>query len=191
MYSYVVDHDYGISPNPFGGFCTLAFCKFSEDGVRRNVVEMAEVGDWIVGTGGKSKLSAGHGRLVYAMRVTEKLTLRDYFRDARFKNRAGNKENIHLVGSAERFALISETFYYFGNKAPKFASRHRNNPIEKKGPAYRAAFEDDFITDFVAWLEEQFTFGVHGSPCAASDLKSETCELTQLPKKRAQRTQVC
>ncbi len=101
MYSYVVEHDYGLSPNPTRGFCTLAFCKFSEGGDRRNVVEMAEVGDWVVGTGGKSRLSAGHGKLVYAMLVTEKMTLQDYFRDPRFKDRAGNE--MHLGGSTDRW----------------------------------------------------------------------------------------
>jgi hypothetical protein len=109
MYSYVVEHDYGISPNPNGGFCTLAFCKFSEDGVRRNVVEMAKVGDWIVGTGGNSELSAKHGKLVYAMLVTEKMTLQDYCRDPRFKHRAGNE--MHLAGSTDRSALISDHFF--------------------------------------------------------------------------------
>lgn len=89
LFSYVVEHDYGLSPNPAGGFCTLAFCKYNTAG-RRNVVELAGVGDWVVGTGGSGPRSAGHGRLVYAMRVTEKLTLRDYFRDSRFAHRAGN-----------------------------------------------------------------------------------------------------
>src|SRR5260370_22346988 len=79
LFYYGVQHDYGLSPNPSGGFCTLAFCKFSTSG-KRNVVELAEVGDWVIGTGGSHPVSAGHGRLVYAMRVTEKLNLRDYFR---------------------------------------------------------------------------------------------------------------
>jgi hypothetical protein len=84
IYSYVVEHDSGLSPNPTGGFCTLAFCKFTRDGITPNIVELARVGDWVAGTGGKCGTSAGHGRLVYAMRVTEKMTLRDYFRDPRF-----------------------------------------------------------------------------------------------------------
>jgi hypothetical protein len=89
LYSYVVEHDYGLSPNPSGGFCTLAFCKFSMSG-KRNVVELAKEDDWVIGTGGSGPLSAGHGRLVYAMRVTKKLTLQEYFRDPRFAHRAGN-----------------------------------------------------------------------------------------------------
>src|SRR5437764_1227671 len=89
MFSYVVEHDYGLSPNPSDGYCTLAFCKFKKK-TRRNIVEIAAVGDWVVGTGGKSSTSAGSGKLVYAMKVTEKKTLREYFLDPRFAVRAGN-----------------------------------------------------------------------------------------------------
>jgi hypothetical protein len=138
MYSYVVDHDYGRSPNPNDGFCTLAFCKYSEDGAKRNIVEPAEVDDWIVGTGANSKLSAGQGKLVYAMLVTEKMTLQDYFRDPRFKHRAGNETNMHLAGSTDRFALISDHFFYFGKAAPKFEKRHLHHPIEKRGRGHRS-----------------------------------------------------
>jgi hypothetical protein len=182
MYSYVVEHDYGLSPNPSGGFCTLAFCKFSEDGVRRNVVEMAELGDWVVGTGGNGELSAGQKRLVYAMLVTEKITLQDYFRDPRFKRRAGNE--MHLAGSTDRFALISDLFFYFGRNAPRFEKRHLDYPIEKRGPAYRStSFTEEFIADFVAWLEENYTVGIHGDPCAECNEETETCE-TLRPRRK-------
>ncbi len=54
LYSYVVDHDYGYAPCPFGG-CTLAKCKYGtikcKTGTRRNIVELAEEGDWIAGLG--------------------------------------------------------------------------------------------------------------------------------------------
>jgi hypothetical protein len=82
-FSYVVDHDYGYAPCPFGGVCTLAKCKYGsikcKSGTRRNIVELAEEGDWIAGTGGVDlDKSAGHGKLIYAMRVDEKITLREY-----------------------------------------------------------------------------------------------------------------
>jgi hypothetical protein len=164
LYSYVVEHDLGLSPNPFGGFCTLAFCKFSNS-ERRNVVELADVDDWVVGTGGLGPLSVGeHGRLVYAMLVTEKLTLREYFRDPRFAHRAGNE--LDLAGDTERFALISDYFFYFGTNALRFADRHLEYPIEKRGPGFRSRFPAEFIADFVAWLEQRYAVGVHGNPCA-------------------------
>ncbi len=182
MYSYVVEHDYGRSPNPDGGICTLAFCKFSGDGVRRNIVEMAKVGDWIIGTGGNNDLSAGHGKLVYAMLVTEKMTLQDYFRDPRFNGRAGNE--LHLTRSSDRFALISEHFFYFGRNAPAFAKRHLDYPIEKRGPRHRStSFKKEFIADFVAWLEENYSVGIHGAPCAEGDQETETCVTTRPRRK--------
>lgn len=75
LYSYVVARDYGFAPNPFYGFCTLATCK---PDIRRT----AEVGDWIIGTGSRSKGREGH--LVYAMRVSETMTFDQYWGDARF-----------------------------------------------------------------------------------------------------------
>src|SRR5260221_12084613 len=74
LFSYVVDHDYGYAPCPFGGFCTLAKCKYGSK--KRNIVEMAEEGDWIAGTGGADLgKSAGQGKLIYAIRVDENVPL--------------------------------------------------------------------------------------------------------------------
>jgi hypothetical protein len=87
LYSYIVDHDTGKAPNPFGGFCTLVCCKFSNHRKWKNIVELAEKGDWIVGLGGKSKKSSGHGTIIYAMLVTEKIPLAEYCRLSRFRNR--------------------------------------------------------------------------------------------------------
>lgn len=83
LFSYVVDHDYGYAPCPFGDFCTLAKCKYGtikcKSGTRRNIVELAEEGDWIAGTGGADlDKSAGHGKLIYVMRVDEKISLQEY-----------------------------------------------------------------------------------------------------------------
>ncbi len=41
IFSYVVDHDNGFSPNPYYGVCTLAHCKFGKKG-KKNVVELAQ-----------------------------------------------------------------------------------------------------------------------------------------------------
>jgi len=186
LYSYVVQHDFGLSPNPSGGFCTLAFCKFSRDGVTPNIVELARVEDWIVGTGGKSTLSAGHGRLVYAMRVTEKLTLWDYFRDPRFRVRDGNVPE--FAGETDMFALVSDHFFYFGRNAPRFEQRHLKHPIEKRGPGYRSRFSQEFSDDFVSWLEDTYEPGVHGLPSAehpnARWAWGEDCQVRRPPRCR-------
>nr|WP_198999685.1 hypothetical protein [Flavobacterium sp. ASV13] len=77
LFSYVLRYDDGAAPNPFWGICTLAICK---PDIRRT----ANVGDWIIGTGSKnSRLKDGNtydlsDSVVYAMKVTEKLSLEDY-----------------------------------------------------------------------------------------------------------------
>lgn len=115
LFSYVVDHDEGFAPNPFGGFCTLAKCKYRK-GNRRNIVELAQIGDWVAGTGGQNlKKSAGNGKLIYAMRVDEKLTLAAYYVDLRFQGRADNTRDDS--DKIDRFVLISQHFFYFGRNA--------------------------------------------------------------------------
>ena len=134
LFSYVVDHDLGFAPNPFGGFCTLAKCKFASK--KRNIVEMAEEGDWIAGTGGADlSKSAGHGKLIYAMRVDDKLTLAEYCRAYN-----GNRVDAeHEVLEDGRFALISRYFFYFGRNAigvSEVPRKHLDHAFEKKGPGY-------------------------------------------------------
>lgn len=166
LFSYVVHHDFGLSPNPKGGYCTLAFCKFREPGQRRrNVVEMAEEGDWVVGTSGKGEQSFGaHGHLIYAMEVTQKLTLRDYFLDPRFTGRAGNRPE--FSSHTDMFALVSDHLYYFGRNARPLARRHINRGIERGGRGHKANFTEAFIGDFVGWVTG-LVQGVHGEPCGS------------------------
>lgn len=77
IYSYILTTDSGAAPNPFGGVCTLTICKPE---IRR----CAQVGDWVIGTGSKNvKLQDGKtvdlsGRIVYAMKITDKKTLQEY-----------------------------------------------------------------------------------------------------------------
>ncbi|MGD0171414.1 MAG: hypothetical protein ABSB81_04730 [Halobacteriota archaeon] len=76
LYSYIVASDSGFAPNPFGEYCTLACCKPQ---IRRH----ASVGDWVVGSG--SKRTVGNEKMVYAMRITEKLSFDEYANDPRIR----------------------------------------------------------------------------------------------------------
>jgi Nucleotide modification associated domain 2 len=72
LFSYCIPYDDGAAPNPFWGLCTLAICKPI---IRR----VAKEGDWIVGTGSvNSPIRDISGKVVYAMRVTGKMTMRGY-----------------------------------------------------------------------------------------------------------------
>lgn len=181
IYSYVVHHDDGFAPNPFFDYCTLVHCKFGSKGsngtFRKNIIESAEKGDWIIGTGGASNKSSGHGTIIYAMKVTEKITLREYFHDKRFSDKkpiltdykSSLGDNIKKdISTPNRFALISDHFYYFGRNAlqiPKKFMSHPKTPLEKKGPRYRTDFGDDFINEFTNWIQKTYKTGFYGDPC--------------------------
>src|SRR6266498_2682411 len=97
LFSYVVDSDSGLAPASGGNFCSLAKCKYKKK--KRNIVEMARKGDWIVGTGGKSKRSAGPGKLIYAMRVDRKISLEEYCRDYPSRIDAEHWTSPRMVGA--------------------------------------------------------------------------------------------
>lgn len=72
LFSYILPNDAGFAPNPFWGVCTLVTCK---PAIRR----AAEKGDWIVGLGSsRSSLGDVRGKVVYAMRVSDKMTMHEY-----------------------------------------------------------------------------------------------------------------
>lgn len=86
IHSYVLDHDLGLAPNPFWGYCTLAVCK----PVIRKTKEL-QIGDWIIGTGSK-KLENFLGKeclnkLIFAMELNEKISFQAYWEDDRFKDK--------------------------------------------------------------------------------------------------------
>jgi hypothetical protein len=77
IYSYVLKVDDGAAPNPFFGKCTLTICK-------PKIRKTAQIGDWVIGTGSKNtelsknKFYDFSNSVVYAMKVTAKMTLAEY-----------------------------------------------------------------------------------------------------------------
>lgn len=72
LFSYCIPIDDGAAPNPFWGVCTLNICK---PVIRR----VAEVGDWVIGVGSNNVGGKDYsGMLVYAMKVNEKMTMKEY-----------------------------------------------------------------------------------------------------------------
>ena len=72
--TYLITSDTGLAPNPYWGYCTLSVCTPNHMGARLGR------GDWISGFLCKRQ----DYRLVYAMEISERLQLDDYFRDPRF-----------------------------------------------------------------------------------------------------------
>jgi hypothetical protein len=81
LHSYVVARDYGFAPNPFFGICTLATCK-------PRVRSVAEIGDWVVGTGSKKRRREKY--LVYVMRITGAMTFEEYWNDPQYQLKKPN-----------------------------------------------------------------------------------------------------
>jgi hypothetical protein len=167
LYSYVVDHDTGYAPNPFGGLCTLACCKFRKGKTgRRNIVELAQIGDWVVGIGGASKRSSGRGKIIYAMQVTKNIPFAEYCHSPQYRGRKDAKEN--SPNEPWRQALISKHFYYFGCDAKQIPKRFSEVMC---GRGFKSRFSETFVQKFVAWIKTHRR-GKNGRPCAQEKKKS-------------------
>ena len=161
LYSYIVARDYGFAPNPFYGFCTLATCK-------ARIRKSARIGDWVVGTGSKSKGRAG--RIVYAMRVTEAMTFNQYWLDARF-----NDKRPALYSSRKK--AFGDNIYYreSGNGEWQQMDSHHSfengrlnpNNVKIDTKVDRVLISDDFIY-----------FGGDG-PLMPSPIRENICHTTQ------------
>ena len=77
--SYKLTHDSGFAPNPFFGSLTLATCK---PGIRRS----AGIGEWVAGFTSAVLCGdpVGGERLVYLMKIAERMSIAEYFGDPRF-----------------------------------------------------------------------------------------------------------
>lgn len=108
LFTYTIRVDDGAAPNPFRGMCSLAICK---PGIRR----VAQTGDWVAGLGSKNAHSGDlSGCLVYAMRVEEVLSLKEYDRQAaaRWPHRV---PNLHSADLSER---LGDCIYDYSQGTP-------------------------------------------------------------------------
>lgn len=162
----MVDHDHGYAPNPYGGICTLVHSKFGDENGKRNIVELAEVGDWILGSGGMGRKSAGNDKIIYFMRVDEKLDFDRYLQDLRFLRREDHVD----WGHGNKFALISHRYFYFGKNAISASNLPRTIPLQRlftKGPNFRRDFPISSLIRLVEWFERTYEVGMHGDPYTA------------------------
>ena len=108
LFTYTIPVDDGAAPNPFGGMCSLAICK---PGIRR----VAEKGDWVAGLGSKRAPGGDRsGHLVYAMRVEEVLTLKEYDQQAPAKW----PYRIPNMTSADLWERLGDCIYDYSKRTP-------------------------------------------------------------------------
>jgi hypothetical protein len=188
LYSYIVTHDTGFSPNPFFGHCTLACCK-------PEVRKHADKGDWIVGLTPKPQ----GNKIVYFMRVDECMEFDKYWQDPRFRDKkpkfgAGVErktgDNIYERGSDGTYrqlssvhsspplerresrqmmardlsvnrVLISETFAYFGAEGISLPNEFKSFVV---GRGHKCHFPPALIENFVHNFVPKWELRVHARP---------------------------
>jgi hypothetical protein len=119
------------------------------------------------------------------MRVDEKLTREEYYKDARFRRKRPlatgayvqtRGDNLAPAGAFEKrdqYALISRHFYYFGANAISLPAKFAQ--LEKKGPGFKRRFDPVFIRSFIEWLETNHKSGKHGEPCRSVVERRRSC----------------
>lgn len=142
LFAYVVARDFGFAPNPFGGICTLATCK---PGIR----ETADVDDWIIGIG--SKRHGASGRLIYAMKVSEKMTYNEYWTAPIFR-----KKRPYMNGSLKQ--TYGDNIYYYDEKVNEWQQANSHHSLED-GSVNELNLNRDTKSNHVLIADYFFYFG--------------------------------
>jgi len=175
LFSYCIPYDNGSAPNPFWGVCTLNICK---PVIRRN----AKIGDWIVGTGStefgfeKKVIYAMEVTQILSMQEYDNYCKTELpkkipnWRGNSYKDRVGDciydfsfepiklLKSVHKEENRQRdlggqFTLLSDHFYYFGDK-PELLPEHLL-PIVQQGQGHKSTANEDYFHDFLDWILTQ------------------------------------
>ena len=175
LFSYCIPYDDGAAPNPFCGICTLVICK-------PRIRSVAEVGDWIVGTGSVNSPIGDIGRqVVFMMRVSKKMTMQAYdtYSKANFLGK------IPCWFSRDIHRRLGDAIYDFSTDPPSIRpsvhnEKHRERdlggkyallsdhffyfgdkplqlpnhllPIVKQGSGHRSRANTPYLEDFLDWV---------------------------------------
>jgi hypothetical protein len=177
--SHVIKHDAGLAPNPFHGYCTTALCTPSHMGL------LLKEGEWLIGNSRKKDGS----RLVYAMRISDTLTMDQYFHDPRFEGKKPKPygtpieqcgDNIYYKRDA-KWTRLPSRFHNcpkdcikdvrYGDRPVVFVAEHFYYfgcrpvviPDNLRGVIQSGrgcSYKDNVAHDFVTWLEANHEPGV-------------------------------
>jgi Nucleotide modification associated domain 2 len=184
--SHVITYDIGLAPNPFHDFCTSALCTPSHMNAR------LQPDDWLVGNSPKDD----GNRLVYAMRISEVMSMNGYFDDPRFQRKKPKPEgspveqcgdNIYQQSQGGLWKrleskfhndpkslgqdpghpfFVAEHYFYFGRERTSIPQELTKIIKGAQGIKYTA---NHVAHDFVFWLEANFEPGVLGMPRDMTD----------------------
>tara|TARA_Y100000590_G_C15741443_1_gene1020411 strand:+ start:4029 stop:5330 length:1302 start_codon:yes stop_codon:yes gene_type:complete len=184
LYYYTITSDTGFAPNPSSGRLTLATCK-------PKIRKKAQVGDWIIGLHSVKDLDES---VCFLSRVSETLTLDQYFKDSRFTNKhVDNDPNGDCIyyhdgvgfvqvlndhhsprdyfkdTSVDR-VLICSLFWYFGKKG--FSSELTSKTLSWKIRGHRVIKDQAIIQSIVDLISSNHRIGIHALPTHS---KKMTC----------------
>ena len=123
---------------------------------------MAQVGDWVVGTGSKQRSREGY--LVFAMRVTETLPLDEYWRDPRF-----SPKRPQLSGSKKQ--AFGDNIYHRDPKTRAWKQLNSHHSYAD-GSANQRNIEHDTQTDRVL-ISDDFIYWGGAGPKVPSRFRNQ------------------
>lgn len=142
FFSYVLTRDFGFAPNPFNGMCTLATCK-------PKIRKAANVGDWIFGT--SSAALGQKEKLIFAMKVTGKLTFNQYWYEPKF----WTKKPV-MNGSLKK--MYGDNVYH--NNGSEWIQADSHHSLENGEPNYHNIKRDTSV-DAVLISDKFYYFGMN------------------------------
>lgn len=176
IFRYVVRYDGGTAPRPFDGVCSLAICK-------PRIRAKAQVGDWVIGF-----RSRHPGEVLYAMQVTERLKLGDYWDDPRFYDRKPGASPypdnfyrrtpdgslvqvpnaVHVPEDTAKdtsglYVLLSSRFWYFGKNSVPLPNHLVHLVHTSQGHATDIRRQPNDVRHLQEWLES-WPVGQLGKP---------------------------
>lgn len=183
IYVYKLICDNGGAPCIFRNLLSLSICK-------PHIRTSAQIGDWILGFGGKSRPELC-GRLIYIAQVTAIEENGEYYARAQYRRRPdciyqristgyayvegshyhGPEDIEHDLGAKPHFdrarILLSNRFCYFGAKQGPLldaAITEIYNGLPRDYVKHHAPDIRARLECFIASVFEQFGLGKHGSP---------------------------
>jgi hypothetical protein len=178
LFIYVIPNDGGFAPNPFFGACTLNCCK---PVIRRT----AQEGDWVAANTA-ADFPGGPGLLVYAMRITDKMTMGEYdawtrrelpekissARSRDYRRRAGDsmydfsddpptrrRDGFHVPEEMEHDLSGVYTLlsdHFYYFGALPVEVPEHLRPVIHLGRGHQSTKNDPYVEDFVAWITAEF-----------------------------------
>jgi len=174
-YSYRIDHDVGFAPNPYNEVCTLSGCKTRKKDGTRNIENLAQKDNWIIGIGGNN--TGKPDKLIYAMKVKENISYDEFFKKYPEKSKYLSRKK-----AGER-VLVSKDFYYLGDKAINLPDRLSHLITNTQGYKTKSISDED-----IKLLEKHLHnkgfegYGKYGEPNNKNEEKQSNCNGCQTTK---------